>query len=277
MQLRPAPPNAGISFIRSDLDDHRIPAIPENFSTTAYATSISLNGASVQTVEHFMAALYCLGIDNLDVAFDGPELPIMDGSAAPFIYMLHEAGVRIQTRQRRLLRVLKPVKISNGDKGIAIYPSDAYRITYAIEFEHPLIRRQSRSIIVNEELFGDEIAPARTFGFMRDVEQLRRAGMALGGSLENAIVIGENRILNKQLRYNDEFVRHKILDAIGDLAFVGHRLQGHVVAHKAGHTLHIELVNKLLASKDCFDLARAHEPEAEEVAAFDLAEGKQFS
>jgi len=277
MQLRPAAPNAGISFIRSDLDGVRIPAIPENFSTTAYATSISLNGASVQTVEHFMAALYCLGIDNLDVAIDGPELPIMDGSAAPFIFMLHEAGARIQTRQRRVLRVLKPVKISDGDKGIAIYPSDAYRITYAIEFEHPLIKRQSRSILVNEELFGDEIAPARTFGFMRDVEHLRRSGLALGGSLENAIVIGENRILNKHLRYSDEFVRHKILDAIGDLTFIGHRIQGHVVAHKAGHTLHIELVNKLLASKDCYDLVRAHAPEAEEVAAFDLAEGKQFS
>jgi UDP-3-O-[3-hydroxymyristoyl] N-acetylglucosamine deacetylase len=277
MQLRPAAPNAGIIFIRSDLADARIPALPENFSTSTYATSISRNGASVQTVEHFMAALYCLGIDNVEVAIDGPELPIMDGSAAPFIFMLHEAGVRIQTRQRRVLRVLKPVKITDGDKGIAIYPSDAYRITYAIEFEHPLIKRQSRSIIVNERLFGDEIAPARTFGFMRDVEQLRRAGLALGGSLENAIVIGENRILNKNLRYADEFVRHKILDAIGDLTFIGHRIQGHIVAHKAGHTLHIELVNKLLASEDCYELSRAKAPAAEEAPAFGFAEGEQYT
>jgi UDP-3-O-[3-hydroxymyristoyl] N-acetylglucosamine deacetylase len=277
MQLRPAPPNSGITFIRSDIDDTRIPAQPENFSTTAYATSISRNGASVQTVEHFMAALYCLGIDNLDVAIDGPELPIMDGSAAPFIFMLHEAGTRIQTRQRKVLRVLKPVKISDGDKGIAIYPSDAYRITYAIEFEHPLIKRQSRSIIVNERLFDEEIAPARTFGFMREVEQLRRAGLALGGSLENAIVIGENRILNKHLRYTDEFVRHKILDAIGDLSFIGHRIQGHVVAHKAGHTLHIELVNKLLASEDSYELAREQALAPDENQVFGFAESEQYT
>ena len=277
MELRPAAPNSGVTFIRDDLDGVRIPAIPQNFSTTNYATSISRNGASVQTVEHFMAALYCLGIDNLDVAINGPELRIMDGSAAPFIYMLHEAGTRIQTRQRKVLRVLKPVKISEDDKGIAIYPSDAYRITYTIEFEHPLIRRQSRSITVDENVFTEDIAPARTFGFMHDVERLRRAGLALGGSLENAIVIGENRILNKQLRFPDEFIRHKILDSIGDLSFIGYRLQGHVVAHKAGHTLHIALVNALMESEDAFEIVRAHEPAGEELPALDLAEGKQYS
>jgi len=277
MELRPAAPNTGITFIRSDAGEVSIPARPEYFSTSSYATSISRNGASVQTVEHFMAALYCLGIDNLEVAIDGPELPILDGSAAPFIFMLHEAGTRIQTRLRKVLRVVRPVKISDGDKGIAIYPSDAYRITYTIEFEHPLIRRQSRSVIVEENAFTEEIAPARTFGFMRDVELLRRAGLALGGSLENAIVIGENRILNKNLRYDDEFIRHKILDAIGDLAFIGHRIQGHVVAHKAGHTMHIALVNALLESEESYEIAKARVPSAEEAPALGLAEGEQYT
>ena len=272
MELRPAAANSGIVFIREDLDGARIPARPEHFSTTVYATSIRNNGASVQTVEHFMAALHCLGIDNIDVAIDGPELPIMDGSAAPFIYMLHEAGARAQTRLRKVLKVLKPVKISRDGKGIAIYPSDAFRITYTIEFEHPLLRRQSRSLIINEETFCEGIAPARTFGFLKDVEMLRRNGLALGGSLENAIVIGENRILNHNLRFPDEFVRHKILDALGDLAFLGPCIQGHVVAQRAGHKLHIALVNALLANEDAYEVAKARVPAAETLPELGLAE-----
>lgn len=275
MELRPAAPNSGITYIRKDLDNVKITASPKNFTNTTLATSISNNGASVQTVEHFMAALYCLGIDNVEVVIDGPELPIMDGSAAPFVYMLHEAGTRTQTRLKRILKVLKPVKINGDNKSIAIYPSDAFRVTYIIDFDNPLVGRQSRSITVNEESFSEEIAPARTFGFLRDVENLRKNGYALGGSLENAIVIGENRILNKHLRFSDEFIRHKILDAIGDLSFIGARIQGHVVANRAGHTLHIGLVNTLLARKNAFELVKAKAEEEVEIPG--LVGSEQYS
>ena len=224
-----------------------------------------------------MAAVYCLGIDNIEIGIDGPELPIMDGSAAPFIYMIHEGGIRLQTRERNVLRILKPVKIADEDKGIAIYPCDSFRVTYTIEFDHPLVRRQNRSLVVSEETFSDDIAPARTFGFLKDVEMLRRNGLALGGSLENAIVIGENSILNHNLRYDDEFVRHKILDAIGDLSFFGCRIQGHVVAHKAGHTLHIALVNKVLSDNECFEVGKATEPSYDEVPDLGLAGSEQFN
>jgi UDP-3-O-[3-hydroxymyristoyl] N-acetylglucosamine deacetylase len=279
LELRPASPNAGITFVREDLRGVKIKARPENFSTSIYATSISNNGAAVQTVEHFMAALYCFGIDNLEVSIDGPELPIMDGSAAPFIYMIHEAGVKTQTRLRKALRIVKPVKVADPGKGIAIYPSDSFRITYTIAFEHPLLRRQSRSFLVNEETFVEEIAPARTFGFLSDVEKMRRNGLALGGSLENAIVIGENRILNKNLRYSDEFVRHKILDAIGDLSFLGMRIKGHVVAQRAGHTLHIALINALLSDKEAYvvEKARAEEHEKAQAPALGLAGSEQYT
>jgi UDP-3-O-[3-hydroxymyristoyl] N-acetylglucosamine deacetylase len=251
--------------VRKDLGGERIAAKPKNFSTTFYATSISSDNASVQTTEHLMAALYCLRLDNVEIHIDGPELPIMDGSAAPFIYMLHEAGIKMQTRPKNVIRIIRPVKITDGEKSIAIYPSDALRITYTIEFEHPLIGRQSKSMVINEDSFVDEIAPARTFGFLKDVEMLRRNGLAMGGSTENAIVIGDNSILNPNLRYVDEFVRHKILDAIGDVAYTGCQIQGHIVAKKAGHTLHIELVKKLLANNDAYELGKAIAPEETEV------------
>lgn len=277
MELRPAAPNTGITFIREDLGGARIAAVPKNFSTTFYATSISSGEASVQTVEHLMAALYCLGIDNAEVSVDGPELPIMDGSSSPFIYMIHEAGIRVQTKPKNVLRILKPVKITEGDKVIAIYPCDAFRVTYTIEYDHPLVQRQSRSVVINENSFVDELAPARTFGFLRDVEMMRRNGLALGGSLENAIVIGENAILNQNLRFTDEFVRHKVLDAIGDLSFFGCRILGHVVASRAGHTLHIALVRKVLANPDCYEVGKALAPAGEEIPVPEFAPGEQFS
>lgn len=276
MELKPAAANTGLTFIRQDLNGERISAVPKNFSTTSYATSISNGKASVQTVEHFKAALYCLGIDNLEVVIDGPELPIMDGSAAPFIYMIHEAGVKLQTLERNVIRILKPVKITDDDKGIAIYPCDSFRVTYTIDFDHPMVGRQNRSLVITDESFTEDIAPARTFGFLKDVEMLRRNGLAQGGSLENAIVIGENSILNHNLRFQDEFVRHKVLDAIGDLSFFGCRIKGHVVAHRAGHTLHIALVNKVLSNKECFEVNKASEPVYDEIPDLGLAGNEQF-
>lgn len=277
MELRPAAANTGYTFIRKDLGGVRIDAKPKNFSTTYYATSISNGEASVQTTEHLMAALYCLRVDNVEIHLDGPELPIMDGSAAPFIYMLHEAGMRMQTRPKNVIRILKPVKIGEDDKSIAIYPSDSLRITYTIEFDHPLIRRQSKSVVIDETTFTEEIAPARTFGFLKDVEMLRRNGLAMGGSTENAIVIGDNSILNPNLRFSDEFVRHKIVDAIGDLAYIGCQLQGHIVAKKAGHTLHIDLVRKLMANKEAYEIGKAYSPDEVEEAEPAYVPGSLYS
>jgi UDP-3-O-[3-hydroxymyristoyl] N-acetylglucosamine deacetylase len=276
LELSPAAPNTGITFVRKDEGGARIQAVPKNFSTTFYATSIASGGHEVQTVEHLMAALYSCGIDNAEISVDGPEIPIMDGSSSPFIFMIHEAGTKIQTREREFLRILKPVKLQEEDKGIAIYPCDSYRVTYTIDFNHPVVQRQSRSLIVSEESFVDEVAPARTFGFLKDVEMLRRNGLALGGSTENAIVIGENHILNSNLRFSDEFVRHKILDAIGDLSFFGNRIRGHVVAHKAGHSMHIALVNEVLKDPSAYELVKASELAPELAPGLQFVPGEQY-
>ena len=181
------------------------------------------------------------------VELNSPEVPIMDGSAAPFIYLIQEAGVkRLQAARRKYLKIIRPIAISRGDKRIALYPSDHFKVTYSISYDHPLLRHQSRTLRITEESFIEEVAPARTFTFLKDVEMLRQNGLALGGSLENAIVLGETGVLNNALRFEDEFVRHKILDAVGDLALVGYPVIGHLVAHRAGHALHTEFAAKIL-------------------------------
>src|SRR5207237_3366685 len=178
---------------------------------------------------------------NCIVELNTPEVPIMDGSAAPFVYLiLNEAGVRRLAVPKRFLKVLRPISLSQGDKRIALYPSDHFKVTYSISFDHPLIRHQSRTMKITDETFVEEIAPARTFGFLKEVEMLRQRGLALGGSLENAIILGETGVLNP-LRFEDEFVRHKMLDVIGDLALVGHPIVGHLVVHRGGHALHTAL------------------------------------
>jgi UDP-3-O-[3-hydroxymyristoyl] N-acetylglucosamine deacetylase len=187
------------------------------------------------------------------VEVNGPEVPILDGSAAPFVLLIHEAGTKPQPMARQYLKVLKPVEVVRGGKWARISPADHLRISYSIGFDHPLLRQQALSVRVSPSTFAEEIAPARTFGFLRDVETLRRNGLALGGSLENAIVIGESGVLNK-LRFEDEFVRHKILDALGDLALVGHPLVGHLEASKAGHALHAAVVQDLLATRSAWAL-----------------------
>jgi UDP-3-O-[3-hydroxymyristoyl] N-acetylglucosamine deacetylase len=170
----------------------------------------------------------------------------MDGSAAPFIYLIHEAGVKRLMTPRKYLKIVRPIALSRGDKRIALYPSDHFKVTYSISYDHPLLRHQSRTLRITEESFVEELAPARTFTFLKDVEMLRQNGLALGGSLDNAIVLGETGVLNNALRFEDEFVRHKILDAIGDLALVGYPVIGHLVAHRAGHALHTEFAAKIL-------------------------------
>jgi UDP-3-O-[3-hydroxymyristoyl] N-acetylglucosamine deacetylase len=246
LEMRPAGPGHGIRFLRTDVGVE-IPAQVENLGKLDHATSLVRDGVSIDTVEHILSALHGLGVDDALVEVSGPELPILDGSAAPFVLLIHEAGLRPQAVARRYLKVLKPVEVVRGGKWARLVPADHLRITYSIGFDHPLLRQQALSIRVSPASFAEEIAPARTFGFLRDVESLRRAGLALGGSLDNAIVIGESGILNNKLRFEDEFVRHKILDALGDLALLGHPLVGHLEACKAGHALHAALVQELLA------------------------------
>ena len=212
---------------------------------------------SVETVEHLLAALVSVGIDNVIVELNSPEVPIMDGSAAPFIYLIQEAGVKRLQTPRKYLKIVRPIALSRGDKRIALYPSDHFKVTYSISYDHPLLRHQSRTLRITEESFVEEIAPARTFTFLKDVEMLRQNGLALGGSLDNAIVLGETGVLNNALRFEDEFVRHKILDAIGDLALVGYPVIGHLVAHRAGHALHTEFAAKILEETDAWRLVES--------------------
>jgi UDP-3-O-[3-hydroxymyristoyl] N-acetylglucosamine deacetylase len=252
LTLKPAPADSGIRFFRTDVGVE-IPATVQQVTSLQYATVLGRKGATVETVEHLLAALVASGIDNVVVELDQNEVPIMDGSAAPFLYLVQEAGVKRLSAARRHLKILRPVQITDGDKRIAVYPSDHFKVSYTISFDHPLLRHQSRTERITEQSFAESIAAARTFGFLKEVEWMRQNGLALGGSLENAIVIGDAGVLNP-LRFEDEFVRHKILDAIGDLALLGYPLIGHVVAHRAGHALHTALVTELLEQHDAWML-----------------------
>ncbi|MBI4262762.1 MAG: UDP-3-O-acyl-N-acetylglucosamine deacetylase [Acidobacteria bacterium] len=257
LSLKPAAAGSGIRFRRSDLGGLEVPATLEHVGGINLATGLARDTVRVDTVEHLLAAFVSLGIDNAIVELNSPEVPIMDGSAAPFIYLLHEAGVKQLTAPRRYLKVLRPISVARGDKRIAMYPSDHFKVTYSIAFDHPLLRHQSRTIRITEESFAEEIAPARTFGFLNEVEMMRQHGLALGGSLENAIVIGETGVLNNALRFEDEFVRHKILDVIGDMALLGHPLIGHLVAHRGGHALHTAFAARVLEERDAWTLVEA--------------------
>ena len=257
LSLRPAAADSGIRFRRADLDGVEIPATVDNVDRLHYATGLSRNAETVRTVEHLLAALVGVGVDNVVVDLDQPEVPIMDGSASSFVYLLDEAGLRRLAAPRRYLKVFRPVSLSRGDKRIALYPSDHFKVTYSISFDHPMLRHMSRTLAVTAASFVDEIAPARTFGFLKEVEMLRRKGLALGGSLDNAVVLGDTGILNSRLRFEDEFVRHKILDAIGDLALLGRPVIGHLVAHRGGHELHTAFAEKILRESDAWRLVES--------------------
>ncbi len=259
LSLKPAPADYGIRFQRSDLGGLEIPATVTHLGGVAqYQTGLTREAVSVETIEHLLAALTALGIDNVIVELNSPEVPIMDGSAAPFVYLiLNEAGVKRLQSPRRFLKVLRPVALTHGDKRIALYPSDHFKVTYSISFDHPLLRHQSRTMRITEESFVEDIAPARTFGFLKEVEMLRQRGLALGGSLDNAIVLGESGVLNNALRFEDEFVRHKILDVIGDLSLVGYPVIGHLVAHRGGHALHTAFAAKILEESDAWRLVES--------------------
>ena len=254
MTLRPAAADTGIRFRRMDLGGLEIPAHVAHVAGISYATILGRDGATVETVEHLLSALHGLGVDDVRVEVDGPEVPILDGSAAPFVILIHEAGLRPLAVSRRYLKVVKPVEIVRGGKWVRLSPADHFTVSYTIGFDHPLLRHQAISVRVGPQSFAADVAPARTFGFLREVETLRRAGLALGGSLENAVVIGETGVLNNTLRFDDEFVRHKVLDAIGDLTLVGFPVVGHLEAMKAGHALHAALARELMATPEAWTL-----------------------
>ncbi len=249
LRLISAPANTGIVFRRVDLDNFEIEAHARNVARVSYATSLMKKGVLLSTTEHLLAALYSCGVDNVYIELDALEVPILDGSAQPFIEMLAAAGLRRLRRRRRYLKVVRPLEISDGDRRIGIYPAEDFRVRCFIDFTHPMVGRQEVELLVNRATFSHLLAPARTFGFLDDVERLRAVGLIRGGSLENAIVLTRDGILNGELRFADEFGRHKALDLIGDLALVGRPLKAHVVAHKAGHQLHTQLVTRLLADE----------------------------
>jgi UDP-3-O-[3-hydroxymyristoyl] N-acetylglucosamine deacetylase len=255
LALKPAGADRGIVFRRLDASGIEIPATAEYLSHINHATCLARDGVRIETIEHLLAALHALGIDNVVVELDGPEVPIMDGSAAPFIYLLHEAGVRTLSASRSFLGLSRPLSVGDEGRFVTAYPCDRLRLTYTINFDHPLLKHQEYSVEIDESSFVEDIAPARTFGFLKDVELMRQAGLALGGSLDNAVVLGETGVLNNPLRFPDEFVRHKILDLLGDLVLLGRPLRAHVVAMRAGHELHTRLVKAILESKDLWDTA----------------------
>jgi len=257
LSLKPAPADSGIRFRRADLGGLEVPATVQHVGGINYATGLTRDAVKVDTVEHLLAALVSLAIDNVVVELNSPEVPIMDGSAAPFIYLIHEAGVKTVGAPRRYLKVLRPMALTRGDKRIALFPSEHFKVTYSIAFDHPLLRHQSRTLRITPESFVEEIAPARTFTFLKEVEMLRQQGLALGGSLENAVVIGDTGVLNNGLRFDDEFVRHKILDVIGDMALVGYPLIGHLVAHRGGHALHTAFAAQVREDEDAWELVES--------------------
>ena len=258
ISLKPAPADYGIRFKRLDLGGIEIPALISHLGGPQQLQTALMNGAAtVETVEHLLAALRSMGVDNVCIELNSPEVPIMDGSAAPFVYLVQDAGVKELPSPRKFLKVIRPIALSHGDKRIALYPSDHFKVTYSISFDHPLLRHQSRTMRISEETFVEDIAPARTFGFLKEVEMLRQRGLALGGSLDNAIVLGETGVLNNALRFEDEFVRHKILDVIGDLTLVGYPVIGHLVAHRGGHALHTAFAAKILEEADAWRLVES--------------------
>lgn len=254
VRLKPAPRDTGIIFIRTD-KEAIIKASIGSVTDTAFSTTLGYNGTKIRTVEHILAALYGLGIDNLIAEINGPEIPILDGSSTELISLIIKGGIAKQSKKRPYIRITHPVSFADGHAEIAIFPFNGRYITYRIHFNHHLLGEQKMNFEFTEENFAIEIAPARTFGFLKDVEYLKANGFARGGSFDNAIVLGESGILNSSgLRFKDEFVRHKILDLIGDLSLSGFPIYGHIIASKTGHSTNLKFLKKLLSNPDYWEL-----------------------
>ena len=246
LRILPAPAGCGIVFRRVDLDDFEVEATGRNIARVSYATSLMKKGVLISTTEHLLSAFIGMGIDNAIVELDNLELPILDGSAQPFIELIQRAGIRKQRRPRTYLRISRELELRDGDKFIAVYPADGYSVEYSINFPHPLIGRETFSLDLTNGNYLAEIAPARTFGFLHEADAMRRQGLIRGASADNAVVLTHDGIMNPPLRFADEFVRHKVVDLIGDLALLGKQVLGNVVADRAGHAMHTALVSRLL-------------------------------
>ena len=243
--LRPAPPDGGIFFRLLHRGGTTVAVHPDSLADSHYATTLGENGCRVQTVEHLLSATCALGIDNLEVELNANELPALDGSARPFVNLLYAAGRRVQSAPRRPVHVTEAIRVGDERRWVEIVPAPDFCVSYTLDLDHPVVGTQTASFPVTEHVYVEEVASARTYGFLRDLERLRENGLAKGGSLENAVVLGANGILNGHLRFRDEFVRHKILDLIGDLALLGRPVVGHVMARNAGHALNHQLVREL--------------------------------
>lgn len=270
LTLRPAAVNSGVVFRRVDLDDPvDIPADGRRVRETMLGTNLFNGEHKVATVEHLLSAVSALGIDNLYVDISAPEVPIMDGSAAPFVFLIQSAGIEEQDAAKRMLRIKKKIRVEDGDKWAELSPYDGFRINFGISFNHPVFNKQSQyiSLDLSSSAFLRDVSRARTFGFMRDIEALRERGLTLGGSMDNAIVLDDYRILNEDgLRYEDEFVKHKVLDAVGDLFLLGHNLIGEYTAYKSGHDLNNKLVRAILADESSYEIKTFGEAEAAPVS-----------
>lgn len=256
MRLIPAPPDTGIVFKRTrDRNSYIIEANWKNILGGQYATVIGKDGASISTVEHLLATLYGLSIDNLFIEIDGPEVPILDGSAEPFVQLIKEAGVHHYKEKKKFIVVKRMLRIKEGDSEVMLLPSEEFRITYTIQFSHQVIPSQSYFYRHEDGVFEKEIASARTFGFLKDIVMLQARGLALGGSLDCAIVIDDRGIINREMmRFDNEFVRHKVLDAIGDLALAGCPIKGHLIAYKSGHLLNHKIIRRLFTTSGAYKI-----------------------
>ena len=269
--LHPAAEDSGITFVRSDLGVE-IPARAESVTDTRLCTTIGVGDAHVSTIEHLLSALAGLGVDNARIEVSGPEVPIMDGSSAPFVFLIQCAGIREQRKAKKILRVTKRVEIEDGNKRCALYPAAGFKISYLLDYDHPLLRQRKVRIDFSRQAYTREISRARTFGFLHEVEALQKAGLALGGSLENAIVLDTHRVVNEGgLRYKDECVRHKILDTLGDLSLSGYPIVGAFEGECTGHEMNHLLVTTLLADPSSY---RIEELQSEEASAPVAAESK---
>ena len=253
LRLLPAAAGTGIVFRRTDLDDFEIPAISKNVAKVSYATSLMRQGVLISTTEHLLSACIGTGIDNVTIELDNLELPILDGSALPYVQAFHKVGIKVQRRRREYLRILRKVEVREHSKFIGVYPGDGYSISYDIDFPSP-IGEQGFTVDLAADAYGAQIAAARTFGFREDERMLRDMGLIRGASEENAIILTRGGVQNGNLRFHDEFVRHKVLDLIGDLALAGHRILGRVVAERAGHAMHTALVSRLLADRTAWEI-----------------------
>jgi UDP-3-O-[3-hydroxymyristoyl] N-acetylglucosamine deacetylase len=261
LKISPAPSGAGIIFRRTDLDNFEVEATGRNVARVSYATSLMKKGVLISTTEHLLSAFIGTGIDNAIVELDNLELPILDGSARPFVEMIQRAGIRKQRRLRSYMRIRRELELREGNKFIAIYPAESYSVSYTIDFPHHLIGRETFRVDLTDGNYLREIAAARTFGFLHEADAMRQQGLIRGASTENAIVLTPEGLMNPPLRYSDEFVRHKVLDLIGDLALVGKQILGSIVADRAGHAMHTALVSRLLRDKTLWEEKTLEEEE----------------